>query len=95
MAKLYNGRSQYVGPGIGKALHVGPGKVHSLIATADGEVGGVILYDGVDTFAPVLFRAVITQYAPLVIFWRPEMPLKFENGLYMMVAGEGYVMVEA
>jgi hypothetical protein len=96
MAKLYNGKSQYVEPGDDRVMHVGKGKVHQVIASCTGSTAGAFtLFDDTVVGGNILLRVVVHPGLPVVLTFPPGMPLKFEAGLAVQSSAEAFVIVEA
>ena len=84
MARIQAYSSQYCPPGAPTTVATGPGKIHTIIATATSGLQ-IIFYDNTAGSGTVLFSIFVTAYAPVIFNLKDIGPIRFTTGLTAVV----------
>ena len=84
MARIQAYASQYCPPGATTTVVTGPGKIHTLIATASSAVQ-IMLYDSTAGSGTVLLSLFVSAYGPIAFNLKDIGPIRFTTGLTVVV----------
>jgi alpha-D-ribose 1-methylphosphonate 5-triphosphate synthase subunit PhnH len=95
MARIQAYSSQYCPPGATTTVASGPGKIHSLIATAASAVQ-IGLYDNTTGSGTALLSLFVSAYGPISFNFKDVGPIRFHTGLTVVVPASSacFVVIE-